>query len=118
MKPVLKEIYSLEIDESLENYIPEEEDNFEIVVRLMIGSEDNDSADSYDITICTPKWIQARCDYENIIWGKNLLIVCKYDYSMILNGIKDKIYHIQGNKWHDIAIQISRLAEWEYEGYH
>lgn len=117
MKAKLKEIYSLEIDDSLENYIPEFYDNFEIVVRLIVGTMDEDGGESFDLTICTPNWLKERCTHENVVWGENLLIVSRFDYQFILKEIEKKISKVVGSNWNSLAIQLSKLAAWEFENY-
>lgn len=42
MKADLKEMYSLEINKSLENYIPEEIDSFKLIICISIGGVDKD----------------------------------------------------------------------------
>ena len=117
MKAILKEIYSLEIDIELSKYIPEEMDFFEIVIRLMIGPKNEDGADSFDITVCSAKWISEKCQYGNQVWGKSLLIVDKYDYIEILNSIESKINTLSEESWSKLAIELSRFFEWEFESY-
>lgn len=116
MKASIKEMYSLEIETSLQDYIPTEKDNFEIVIRLMIGTKNEDTAESFDITVCSAKRIMAINEFA--IWGKSFLIVDSYDCDKITNVIKHRIESIVGKDWDDLAVKISRLADWEFEDYH
>lgn len=118
MKAVLKEMYSLEINESLENYIPEEIDNFELIVCIAIGEVSGDGADIFEITVCSSKWLQGQCTYGGAIWGRGLLIMSEYNYSILLNKIQKIIDHLSGDNWHDLARQMSQYARWEFENYH
>ena len=55
MKAELKRIHSPDAD--LDVYYPEDPENFSLFLQLMIGPEGEDSEESFDILICTPKWI-------------------------------------------------------------
>lgn len=117
MKACIKEMYSLEIEDLLKDYIPEEKDNFEIIIRLMIGTKNDDAAESFDIIVCSSKRVVSITESEYAVWGKGLLIVDRYDYVKITNLIKSKIESIVGGDWNDLAIKMSRLANWEFEDY-
>lgn len=56
MQAVLKGLHSIDIAD-LENYAPHEEDNFGFVLRAMIGPMNREGEESFDITVCTPKWL-------------------------------------------------------------
>jgi len=62
MTAELKEIYSLDVECPLENFVPEQHDFFELTVRAMIGPVGEAGSESFQIQVCTPKWLQARCD--------------------------------------------------------
>jgi hypothetical protein len=59
MRAVLKDLYSTDLADA-KTYTPEEEDNFGFLLRAEIGAPDAEGAESFDITVCTPKWLAER----------------------------------------------------------
>jgi len=58
MQAVLKGIYPSDIS-NVESYHPETEDNFGFVLRASVGRMGEHGEESFDITVCTPKWLMA-----------------------------------------------------------
>lgn len=79
MKAALKDIYSLELDEPLREYRPPNPKNFGILVRMMIGPDSLPGAESFDLFVCSPNWIENNCDIEKFMWGFHTLIVLEFD---------------------------------------
>lgn len=117
MKPKLKEIYLLEKYEPLEYFHPDDESCFGISVRLMIGPDDDPGAESFDLLVCSPEWLKIHYAEEKIVWGHHMLIVFRYDFSLIQEKIKDYISKCTGNNWTEITHKLCRIGSWEFEDY-
>jgi hypothetical protein len=78
MQAVLKGLYSSDVAD-LENYQPEEEDNFGLVISASIGLLGQTGGDSFEVTVCTPKWLLERHGASEILLGLHKLIVFRYD---------------------------------------
>lgn len=117
MKAQLKEMYSLQISEMLKDFRPEVSGDFGISVRLMIGPEETDQSESFDILVCTPTWIQDQLRDESCMWGRHMLIVQEYDYELILQSLSTRIASCTGKSWDAVASKIARFAAWEFEDY-
>lgn len=117
MKAKLKEIYSLELTHPLEEFWPEDESNFGISVRLMIGPEDSSGSESFDILVCTPDWIKSQYAEEKCVWGRHMLIVLDYDFDLIKREIERYIAGCAGEDWPIIARKLSGIGAWEFEDY-
>ncbi len=117
MKAQLKELFSLELVDSLEEFYPENEYNFGFSVRLMIGLDDGMGSESFDMFVCTPDWIKSHYTEEGYLWGFQTLIVLKYDFDLIKTEIARQISYCTGNSWIEIARKLSKLGAWEFENY-
>ncbi len=80
MKAELKEMFSFEMPFPLKDFSPENKRNFGISLRLMMGLENREGSDSFDIIVRSPDWIRTQHEQENFLWGNNLLIVLEYDF--------------------------------------
>lgn len=117
MKAILKNIYSYDIDEKLENYIPPVQDNFGFNVRLIIGEEDLGGEESVDIFLCTPKWLIENHSKSDIIIAWSYVIVFEFNYKNIFNKIRRTIERIEADSWEKIGEQLSKLGAWEFDDY-
>lgn len=117
MKAELKNLYSLDIDESLKCFRPTDEYFFGLNVRLMVGENGIEGEESFDLIVCSPDWIKAQYENSGWVWGRHMLILLKYDYELMISQIKKYINSISGESWEDIALQVSRIALWEFEDY-
>lgn len=113
----LKELRSLELEDGLINYWPEDPLNFGCWVRAMIGPSDQHGAESFDLLVCTPIWLQNELATNKILSGKGTVIVGEYDYDEIVTYLKMQIASCHDNDWSKAALKLSRIAFWEYEDY-
>ena len=116
MEAALKGLYSLDIAD-IEKYRPEEEDNFGFVLRALVGPVGQPGEESFDITVCTPKWLAKQYGSSEIILGAHKLIVFSYDYSRLRTFIEKYLRHCSGETWFEMAQKINLLGGWEFENY-
>ena len=116
MKAEIKSIYSLEIDD-LPNYIPSDPEAFSFQLRLIAGPESEPGEESFDIQVCTPKWLLENHRREDIIIGRHYLIVMEYNYERILRFINKFLLRCEGSTWTEVAEKLGRLGFWEFEDY-
>jgi len=117
MTAELKEIYSLDVECPLENFVPEQHDFFELTVRAMIGPVGEAGSESFQIQVCTPKWLQARCDGGEIICGRHTLIVSEFNFAQIRAYLEALFRRCSGSNWLEISQKLSRYGLWEFEDY-
>lgn len=113
MRPKLKSCLSLEVD--LRSYDPAELDDFSFGLRAMIGSADSQGQESFDIHVCTPKWLVRHC--QEPMWGRHMLIVPHYDLVMIEAAIEGYCQSCSGRDWNEVGMRLSRIGKWEFEDY-
>ena len=115
MRAELKELYSLDFD--LTSYFPEDPNNFSFWIRAMIGPENEEGSESFDFKVCTPEWLQDNHSSEDVIFGRNLLLVFEYDFDRIQNYLSRYCNKCSGNNWREISTKLSRVGSWEFEDY-
>jgi hypothetical protein len=116
MQAVLKGLRSIDITD-LENYAPQEGDNFGFVLRAMVGPMNGEGEESFDITVCTPRWLNEKYRISDVLLGLHKLIVFKYDYLRLRQFIEKYVMRCSGDSWEEIAQKVSLLGQWEFEGY-
>jgi len=108
--------YSSDIS-NVESYHSETEDNFGFVLRASVGPMGEPGEESFDITVCTPKWLMASHGPSEILLGLHKIIVFKYDYAALRRFIETNLMRCSGDTWTEAAQKVSLLGQWEFEGY-
>lgn len=111
----LKEFFSSDID--LNNYWPDDEENFGFWVSLLIGPENTEGSEIFQLLICTPDWLKSENVNFEPVWGRHMLIVFEYNLTNIKAAVERYIENCSGENWEDIAIKLTRIAAWEFEDY-
>lgn len=115
MKAKLKDLLSSDLD--LRNYWPEDERNFGFWVSMLIGPDDEEGSEIFQLLICTPDWIKSEYHNSSAVWGRHMLIVFEYDLGAIKTEIERYLGSCVGDDWHSLAMKVSRVASWEFEEY-
>lgn len=116
MRAELKGFHSPDVYD-LETFNPEIENVFCFYLEISVGIKDEQGAEQFGITVCTPQWLLENKKEDDIIFGKNYLIVFKYDYQKIYNKIRKYIEGLEDSDWENLAQKVSRIGYWEFEDY-
>jgi hypothetical protein len=116
LHPKLKLIHCPDVD-NLEKFNPDDPENFSLLLYLFITAEGYDGDESFDVLLCTPKWLMDRYNQDDIIVGAHHLIVFEYNYSNLVRRINKYLMHCSGNTWREVAEKVGRLGKWEFEDY-
>lgn len=116
MKAEVKSITSPDIV-NFTNYFPEDETTFAFLMQIIVGIKGEKGGDSFNIEVCTPKWLLENNNSDDIIFGRHKLIVFEYNIERIIKLITKHCESCEGNNWEEIANKIARIALWEFEDY-
>ena len=117
MKAKLRNIHSPDIFD-LQGFVPKEENDFGLLLQLIVSALDSDGEESFDIMLCTPKWLTRNHKKTDIIFGRHYLIVFEYNYRKIYDKLKVSVESIEVETWDEIGLKIGRIGKWEFEDYH
>ncbi len=110
----LKHIYTWQMDD-LELHVPADPTKFCVLVRAMVGPRDQEGEESFDISVCTPKWLVEQVEREGFVLGIHHLFVKTYDVVEIKALLRKVMERYSGNSWREVANKLSRVAHWEFE---
>ena len=116
MKAELKGVHSPDVDD-VRKYSPPDPVNFAVLIQALIGPMGEPGAESFNIEVCTPRWLETQLDGEGAIFGRHLLVVRNYDYEAIVKKIERFLDLCTGSDWPEIARKVSRIGLWEFEDY-
>jgi hypothetical protein len=117
VKAEIKSLHSLQLEDRLINYWPDDVSNFGTWIRAYIGPQGGAGAEAFDIQVCTPDWLKSQCSTQEPLWGRHLLIVDTYDYDTIKAFIERYVESCDGDDWASLAGKLSRVGAWEFEDY-
>lgn len=116
MKPIVKGILSPD-EPDLATYSPPESDDFGFLLQLLIGPENADGMESFQVVVCTPKWLSKKHHQSEIVIGRHHLIVFEYDYNRLMAFVRSYVSQCAGENWKEIALKLARFGHWEFEDY-
>jgi len=116
MRPIVREICTV-AHEDLESFRPGDPANFETVVRMMIGPEGEQGSESFDISVCTPSWLEDQCQQSGYFFPQRRLVVSHWNPNHIKEFISKRISTMTAESWKDLAAKISEFSHWEFKDY-
>jgi hypothetical protein len=116
MHAVIKYIHSPDIKD-LPTYKPEDSESFSFLLQVMVGPNNQEGEESFDIEVVTPKYLLEKYDDNEILIGRHRLIVFRYDWNRIMHTVNRYCESCTGETWDEIAEKVGRLGRWEFEDY-
>ena len=99
-------------------YMPQNRNDFDIGFSLEIGPENKDGSNIFDIRIsndCAQS--ETILVIDNIVFKKGCIQMNHYDYYQALEAIRKYIDTIDFSSWEEIALELSKVFDWEFENY-
>jgi hypothetical protein len=116
MKALLGRLHSPDVAD-LSGYRPADPEVFGLLVQVMIGPEGGEGKESFDIRVCSPRWLLERHNKEDVIIGRHHLIMLEYDYTRLRRTIEAFCRESEAPTWSELALKLGRLGKWEFEDY-
>lgn len=116
MRCEIRYLINDQIDD-LKEYHPERSDDFSIIVRIIVGELGGNGEESFDVIVCTPKWLERKINQTGPMFGYHHLFVANYDYDSIYRKIYRYVRNIEGENWQAIAVKLNRIGSWEFDDY-
>ena len=116
MKAELKRLHSPDIDD-LAAFHPKQDDCFAFLLQLMVGVKGKEGEESFDVFVCTPKWLLENHKDDDVLFGLHNIIVFRYDYAFIVEKLKSYIEKIEAENWEELASKINLIGKWEFHNY-
>lgn len=116
MIPEIKRLHSPDIT-NLKEYKQPENGEFCFLLQIIVTPKGVDGEESFDVIVCSLKWLDKRIDSFDIYNARHHLIIKNYNYDKLLEMIKKYCNSCVGNSWNECAMKLGRLGKWEFEDY-
>lgn len=110
---------------------PRGADLFGVSVQILIGSDDDDHADSFDLIVCSPDWFAGKAKdsewdglasagltgmSDNVGTGAGFWFMPRWDQSEFEAAVQLVVDKSNpGPDWPTVAARIGRLIPWEFD---
>jgi hypothetical protein len=117
MKAEVKSLYSLEVEDNLIFYWPDDLTSFGTWIRAYIGLGGERKSVVFDFLICTQDWLKLHTVTEGAVLGRQTIIFDYYDYDAIEAAVERCVAFDAGGDWAAIAARFSRPGVWQFDGH-
>jgi hypothetical protein len=117
MRAELKFIDCTGISVPLENWRPDDDDNWGLVITIGVAPVGSEGADNFELTVCTPGWLAENRLTSEILSGEQTLFMRSWDYRILRSYLERRIRAPEGKNWNELANKFSRWSGWEFEDY-
>ena len=99
--------------------LPAEPEGFHFLLRILVGPDDSEGRDLFDLIVCSTQWVSQKCEAEGFFPGFHHLIVRAEDYDerKLRSLVEAWVNRQEGSTWEEIVQKLRLLGSWEFEGY-
>jgi hypothetical protein len=115
MKAILR--YFMSPDRDLQNYRPIDPEDDGFLLQFFIGPADGPGEESFDVVVCTPRWLTRQVDRVGVLSGRHHLIMDRIDVAVFQEFIRTAVEAVDEGTWEEVALRIGRIGRWEFEDY-
>ena len=102
---------------NLRTYVPEDAGDFGFLLQIMAGPVGRDGEESFDVVVCTARWIGQHLGTDGILVVRHYVVVDSYDYERLEAFLRHYVDQCSGTTWEEVAFRLGRLGKWEFEDY-
>jgi hypothetical protein len=115
MRAVVRAIDSSDVD--LRAYRPADPEDDAVFITIYAGPADGPGEESFDVTVCTPKWLSRKARQSGPIIGRHLLIVEPLVIEDVERFLKEQVERLEAPDWRSLGEKLGRIGLWEFEDY-
>lgn len=112
----LDRIVCYNVDDGLENFVPDNPECFSIEIQVEVGIQGQVGAEIFSFNVCTASWLASEYGDE-IVFLRHVILVPFYNYEMLKTRIEKLLRSIHAETWNEYAGKLSRYGFWEFEDY-
>jgi immunity protein 8 of polymorphic toxin system len=116
MKAIVRRFHSPDALD-LDNYVPDDPEDDAILLQVMVGSADVPGEESFDVLVCTPRWLEREVKAKGPLIGRHYLIVEATNYPGVRRFLTKIIENQMAGNWEELANRVGRIGMWEFEDY-
>lgn len=104
-------------DADLDVWVPQNPADFGILVRVTAGPVGGIGDESFDLIVCTPRWVEAWIRQNGPLIGRHHLLVAEWNFDEVRDFLTRSIQDAEAPTWSELGEKLGRLGKWEFEDY-
>jgi len=101
----------------LDSYVPDDPEGDAILLQVMVGSADVPGEESFDLLVCTPRWLEREVKAKGPLIGRHHLIVEATNHPEVRRFLTKIIENQAADSWEELANRVGRIGLSEFEDY-
>jgi hypothetical protein len=115
MKARVRTLHSPDVD--LQTYEPSDPGDVGLLIQVLAGPADGPGEESFDIVVCTSRWVERHVRENGPLVGRHHVIVNEYDAEQV-RGFLTRLFESEvADDWPQLAGKLARFGQWEFEDY-
>lgn len=115
MKAIIRSIYSTDLD--IEDYRPADPFDDGQWIRLLIGPEGSDGEESFDVLVCTPRWLVREISRDKVQLVRHTLLMEKFDLARAVERLRHEVETASAESWQKLLLSLVQIGRWEFDNY-
>ncbi|TDP33080.1 immunity protein 8 of polymorphic toxin system [Nocardia ignorata] len=88
-----------------------------IAIRFLAGPKGMAGEESFDLLVCTPRWIADQVGLTGLLHGRHKIIVDRIDLDAVSQYLRGYVAGLDEPTWPELAAKLGRIGMWEFEDY-
>ncbi|MGM7648889.1 Imm8 family immunity protein [Nocardia sp. JW2] len=88
-----------------------------VAIRFLAGPQGMRGEESFDLLVCTPRWIAEQVNLTGMIIGRHKIIVDRIDLDAVTQYLRGYVAGLDEPTWPELAAKLARIGMWEFEDY-
>lgn len=115
MKAVVRSVHGLDVD--VESYEPTNPGKDGVWIRFVVGPAGDQGEESFDVLVCTPRWLESVIADDGPQIGRHHLIVDPLDVPLACEFLRRQMESVEASTWPELGAKLARIGYWEFEDY-
>jgi hypothetical protein len=111
-------LFSPDLDVAVENFSPDDPEDFSFLLWAIVGRADSEGEELLQLVVCTPRALRKRLESEEVVFGRSLVIIDSPDMPRMLGVVRSEIERHEGETWREVVSGLTRLGFYEGEDYY
>lgn len=99
--------------------LPQGPEHFVLLARIYAGPADGLGEESFEVTVCSPEWLEAACRRVGLYDARHHVVVAvdQFDRRELRRWLENRVRAVTGETWDEIGAKLARVGHWEFEDY-
>ncbi len=104
-------------DADLDTYRPDDPLDAGVTVRFLVGPHDGPGEESFDVVLCTPRWLSGRVQVTGPLLVRHHVVMEPFDLRLGVEQVTRLMQSVSADDWAGVGEKLARIGQWEFEDY-